>query len=850
MAKVHVAFTPSVVDAAPPDLSRAVSRAQSRATSRQSSRAGTDTEGADAEDAARVSKRRLRSKTISVKGRDAVGKWGAIKDAVKFAKTLKALSSKEATSFNDRFKVAWRLQNPEAAAEELPLMWTLRKQLRYTNTLILILALLGLLLMVADVELSRYVDGNSDALASSQALKVGVSASTAAALALLVRSYLLELQIDKCRGRAIREDTLWSKKRLLARLALELALLGYHVPPFVALHFFERSAAEAVAAPGAARGGAAGAAFERGVDWLGALMFVRLYRVLPVVRDWTWRSAAAHLYSALNSVDLDVPFTIRTHLHYRPLRVIVPLLAVLETVGGYLLWVVERDDPSSEVATFHDALWLTFVSLTTVGFGDRVPATFEGRAVIVLVIFCGLTMTAIYTAVVFDSLTLSYVERLFVRKVVRDISRIDTQHAAARTIQRLWRVHAARRAQLARERTRRLFAPDPDEAAVAERPAERASAATRVVAAARTVAQQLTGAGHRCSRRPSRGAWSARAGSSASRPAPCSARLRHDEDATLTLYTMNEAMTQWTSEAPRVTPARRGPPDAPAAPRRPTRVGERAPAPAAVDFTRRDADALSFLEPPPSPARPPAATPLAPASRPSPPVSPMAGPLAGRLVAHLNPTVAYAADALAAGVGGAVSPSPRGPPRQRRRRRRGSRAPCGGPSEGPGGGGGRRGGARRSALAGGGGHLVAGAAAAAPPPAAARRAAPAPLPPVLPATAATAAPVELERGAAVASAPVGPLEGRHPPEPEPLFLPPVAPAGEGSGPGAAGLEKLLQEIRRAAEAAERAATEAAGARAALAGLEQRVGALEKALGSPRSGAGAYAPPLLSMTPLH
>jgi voltage-gated potassium channel len=42
---------------------------------------------------------------------------------------------------------------------------------------------------------------------------------------------------------------------------------------------------------------------------------------------------------------------------------------------------VERGDPQANIHTASDALWWTYVSVTTVGYGDRFPVSDAGRLV-------------------------------------------------------------------------------------------------------------------------------------------------------------------------------------------------------------------------------------------------------------------------------------------------------------------------------------------------------------------------------------------------------------------------------------------------------------------------------------
>lgn len=55
-------------------------------------------------------------------------------------------------------------------------------------------------------------------------------------------------------------------------------------------------------------------------------------------------------------------------------------------------------DPNSNIKTTEDAIWWTFTTITTVGYGDRFPVTTEGRMVGVLTMVVGISVFSIVTA--------------------------------------------------------------------------------------------------------------------------------------------------------------------------------------------------------------------------------------------------------------------------------------------------------------------------------------------------------------------------------------------------------------------------------------------------------------------
>jgi voltage-gated potassium channel len=67
-------------------------------------------------------------------------------------------------------------------------------------------------------------------------------------------------------------------------------------------------------------------------------------------------------------------------------------------VGGLMVLNAERGAPGAEITTLQDAIWWAFETITTVGYGDFVPVTVQGRAFAVLVMFAGITVLGVVSA--------------------------------------------------------------------------------------------------------------------------------------------------------------------------------------------------------------------------------------------------------------------------------------------------------------------------------------------------------------------------------------------------------------------------------------------------------------------
>lgn len=88
-------------------------------------------------------------------------------------------------------------------------------------------------------------------------------------------------------------------------------------------------------------------------------------------------------------------------------------------VSSVLVYVMEAQNPKSPINTLFDALYWSIVTIATVGYGDIVAVTTEGRMVAIFVIIAGISVLAFTTSIVVSAFT----EKL---DEVREIRTVDT----------------------------------------------------------------------------------------------------------------------------------------------------------------------------------------------------------------------------------------------------------------------------------------------------------------------------------------------------------------------------------------------------------------------------------------
>ena len=82
---------------------------------------------------------------------------------------------------------------------------------------------------------------------------------------------------------------------------------------------------------------------------------------------------------------------------------IVAFLVIV--LGSILVLFIEHDEPITTIATAEDAIWWALVTITTVGYGDVVPLTSEGRVVGILTMVVGIAIFGVIAGALAGLLT-------------------------------------------------------------------------------------------------------------------------------------------------------------------------------------------------------------------------------------------------------------------------------------------------------------------------------------------------------------------------------------------------------------------------------------------------------------
>jgi len=129
------------------------------------------------------------------------------------------------------------------------------------------------------------------------------------------------------------------------------------------------------------------------IDFLKAGRLFRLIRLLRVIRAFkSTRQLLNHIF--LNKA--------------KGTLTSVSILAILLIIFSAIAILEVEDNPNSNIKTAEDAIWWTYSTITTVGYGDKYPVTTEGRVLAMVLMTFGVGLFGTFTA---------YIASIFVRKI-------------------------------------------------------------------------------------------------------------------------------------------------------------------------------------------------------------------------------------------------------------------------------------------------------------------------------------------------------------------------------------------------------------------------------------------------
>lgn len=175
--------------------------------------------------------------------------------------------------------------------------------------------------------------------------------------------------------------------------------------------------------------------------YLSVLMFLRGYLLCRtvVLHSKPCTDASLQSLGAMNRIRFTFSFVFRSMMLVHPFRILVLLIVAVLVAAS---WTLRACDASH--LDFAGSLWLVVITFLTVGYGDLVPRSYCGKAVVVFTGFFGIGCMALVVAVLIQKLEMSATERDVHNFVTTVALQNEYRTGAANIIRWAWLTYRAR----------------------------------------------------------------------------------------------------------------------------------------------------------------------------------------------------------------------------------------------------------------------------------------------------------------------------------------------------------------------------------------------------------------------
>lgn len=111
--------------------------------------------------------------------------------------------------------------------------------------------------------------------------------------------------------------------------------------------------------------------------------------------------------------------------------------ALVAFAAALAVYDAERHSPDASITSFGDAMWWTITTISTVGYGDRYPVTWQGRLVAASLMVAGIALLGTVTATIASW----FVERLHTVEAAVEEAEQQTQVELTEVLAELKRLH-------------------------------------------------------------------------------------------------------------------------------------------------------------------------------------------------------------------------------------------------------------------------------------------------------------------------------------------------------------------------------------------------------------------------
>jgi hypothetical protein len=133
-------------------------------------------------------------------------------------------------------------------------------------------------------------------------------------------------------------------------------------------------------------------------DILTGLMILRFYLIVRLGKYFTrYNSEKSERACAVYGYKTNTLFAIKSVLRDNPYTTVAVAFLFFTISTAYLLYIMERNDrdytngtiEESDLNTYWNGIWLSFVTSSTVGYGEMYPYTHFGRFVVLVISIVG-----------------------------------------------------------------------------------------------------------------------------------------------------------------------------------------------------------------------------------------------------------------------------------------------------------------------------------------------------------------------------------------------------------------------------------------------------------------------------
>ncbi|XP_064636872.1 small conductance calcium-activated potassium channel protein 2-like [Lineus longissimus] len=302
---------------------------------------------------------------------------------------------------------------------------------RVLNDIAVTFAMLGILLMIIETELSMMSRVYVKSDATSYFLKSCITVSTVVLLVLTVWYHATDIQLFMITN-SLDDWRLAMTTSRCMKIVLELIVCAIHPIPANIQYTWVTLSTD----PGQQK------TVTTPADVLLSLpMFLRIYWVCRTIllHSKLFNDASSQSLGALNRLSFNFKFIFKLYMNLNPVSTLTVIIVSVVTMASWSIRICEKYDPNYH-STFSDSLWLIAITFLTVGYGDIVPVSYCGRTIAVLTGIFGAGVTALVVAVLAQKLELSRSEK-YVHTFVMDVELgKKAKQEAANVIKQAWMI--------------------------------------------------------------------------------------------------------------------------------------------------------------------------------------------------------------------------------------------------------------------------------------------------------------------------------------------------------------------------------------------------------------------------